>query len=97
MQEIIVKDNKLGLRVFINVVPNLKLIPKDKVESVLSALELQISEHYKKKNRCCQVEISVNEFFQYFFQTRRDPKEQDTHHFHLAETFTSLYARRPFL
>lgn len=54
MQEIIVKDNKLGLMVFINGVPNLKLIPKDKVESVLSALELQISEHYKKKNKGCE-------------------------------------------
>lgn len=51
MREIIVKDNKLRLRVFINGVPDFKLISKDKAESVLSALELHISEHYKKKNK----------------------------------------------
>lgn len=51
MQEIIVKNNNTGLKVFINGVPNLKLIPKDEAENTVIALELQISEFYKKKQK----------------------------------------------
>lgn len=48
MQEITVKDNKTGLRVFINGVPNLRNIPKAEMEVFVSALEKQISTHYEK-------------------------------------------------
>lgn len=48
MQEITVKDNKMGLRVFINGVPNLRNIPKAETEVFVSALEKQISAHYEK-------------------------------------------------
>ena len=49
MKEIIVKNNITGLRVFINGVPNLKLIPKDEAVNTIIALELHIAEYYKKK------------------------------------------------
>ena len=48
VQEIMVKDNKTGLRVFINGVPNLRNIPKAEMEVFVSALEKQISSHYEK-------------------------------------------------
>ena len=50
MQEIEVQDNPLGLKVFINGIPDLKAIPKEKAESILSALEMEISEFYEKVN-----------------------------------------------
>jgi hypothetical protein len=49
VKEIVLKDNMTDLRIFINGVPNLKLIPKDESEVVVSALEEQISEFYKKE------------------------------------------------
>ena len=44
MQEIEVKENLLKLKVFINGVPQIKNIPKEKAESILAALELEISD-----------------------------------------------------
>ena len=38
-----------GLQVFINGVSDLKLIPKEKWDSLITALELQISDYYKKE------------------------------------------------
>lgn len=46
MQEIEVKENPLGLKVFINGKLDLKLIPKEKEESILAALELTVSESF---------------------------------------------------
>lgn len=43
MQEIEV-ENELELKVFINDVPDIKKIPKDIADSIIAALELQISE-----------------------------------------------------
>lgn len=43
MQEIEVKENPLKLKVFISGTPDLKNIPKEKAESILAALELEIS------------------------------------------------------
>ena len=48
MQEVQPKENPLGLKVFINGIPNLKTIPKEKAESIFAALELEISEYYGK-------------------------------------------------
>lgn len=50
MQEIEVQDNPLGLKVFINGIPDLKVIPKEKAESILAALEMEISEFYADVN-----------------------------------------------
>ncbi len=38
-----------NLQVFINGVPDLKLIPKEKWDSFITALELQISDYYKNE------------------------------------------------
>lgn len=43
MQKIESKENILGLKVFINGMPDLKMIPKEKAASMFTALELQIS------------------------------------------------------
>ena len=43
MTEIIIKDNNTGLRVYINGVPNLELIPKDEADGVIAVLELQVA------------------------------------------------------
>ncbi len=40
--------SEINLQVFINGVPDLKLIPKEKWDSFITALELQISDYYKK-------------------------------------------------
>lgn len=50
MQEIEVQDNPLGLKVFINGILDLKAIPKEKAESILAALEMEISEFYADVN-----------------------------------------------
>ena len=47
MQEIEVKENPLKVKVFINGTPELKNIPKEKAESILAALELEICEECK--------------------------------------------------
>lgn len=42
------KASGAGLQVLINGVPDLKLIPKEKWDSFITALELQISDYYQK-------------------------------------------------
>lgn len=44
MQEIETKENPLNLKVYINGIPDLRLMPKDKAENIFAALELEISE-----------------------------------------------------
>lgn len=39
-------ENKLGLKIFINGVPDIKEIPPDKLESLLAVLEMEISKYY---------------------------------------------------
>ena len=48
MQEVQPKENPLGLKVFINGKPDLTAIPKEKAESTLAALELEIFGFYDK-------------------------------------------------
>ena len=50
MEEIIDKDNQSGLRLFINGVPDLKLIPKEQAESILAVLERYISDYIVERN-----------------------------------------------
>ena len=42
-------ENELGLKIFINGVPDIKEIPPDKLESLLAVLEMQISSYYENK------------------------------------------------
>lgn len=57
MQEITVKNNQSGLKIFINGVPQLSLIPKEQIEVVAKALEKRIDEHFDKKSRLQVYEI----------------------------------------
>lgn len=50
MQQIESKENILWLKVFINGVPDLKMIPKEKAASMFTALELQISGQQSSQN-----------------------------------------------
>ena len=49
MQEVQPRENPLGLKVFINGIPDLTVIPKEKAERILAALELEISEHFMER------------------------------------------------
>lgn len=49
MQEIELEENSLKLNVFINGIPELKNIPKEKAESILAALESEICEACKNQ------------------------------------------------
>lgn len=49
MQEVQPKENPLGLKVFINGIPDLNAIPKEKAESILAALESEIAAYYEKR------------------------------------------------
>ena len=42
-------ENELGLKIFINGVPDIKEIPPDKLESFIAVLEMQISKYYEKE------------------------------------------------
>lgn len=51
MKEIMLKNNTTGLRVYINDVPNIKLVPKEEADMVIAALEQQISIFHDKKHK----------------------------------------------
>jgi len=51
MKEIMLKNNKTGLRIYINDVPNIKLVPKEEADMVIAALEQQISIFHDKKHK----------------------------------------------
>lgn len=41
-------ENELGLKVYINGIPDIKEIPPDKLESLLAVLEMEICKYYEK-------------------------------------------------
>lgn len=43
-------ENELGLKIYINGVPDIKEIPPEKLESFLAVLEMKISKYYQKEN-----------------------------------------------
>ncbi|MBQ7912822.1 MAG: hypothetical protein IJ308_03640 [Clostridia bacterium] len=43
-------ENKLGLKIYINGVSDIKEIPPEKLESILAVLEMPISKYYQKEN-----------------------------------------------
>ncbi len=51
MKEIQVKGNDTGIKVFINGVPDLTQIPKNITDTLVTALEMKISEHFENKKR----------------------------------------------
>ena len=46
MEKIEIKENLLGLQVFVNGVPDLTLIPKEKEDMLFNALALEIETFY---------------------------------------------------
>ncbi len=46
MEKIEIKENPLGLQVFVNGVPDLTLIPKEKEDMLFNALALEIETFY---------------------------------------------------
>ena len=44
-------ENELGLKVYINGIPDIKEIPPDKLESLLAVLEMQISKYYETHSK----------------------------------------------
>nr|MBO4518376.1 hypothetical protein [Clostridia bacterium] len=51
MQKIEVKDNPLGLDVYINGVPDISLIPKDLMDAYINALTERLLEIIKNENK----------------------------------------------
>lgn len=47
MEEIVLKNNKTGLKVFINGVPKLENIHKDDLAPMVVKLEMLVSEHFE--------------------------------------------------
>lgn len=41
-------ENELGLKIYINGIPDIKEIPPEKLESLVAVLEMQISKYYEK-------------------------------------------------
>ena len=60
MQEIEVKENSLNVKVFINGIPDLKNIPKEKAESILAALESK----EKAESILAALESEISQFFE---------------------------------
>lgn len=44
-------ENELGLKIYINGVPDINEMPPEKLESLLAVLEMQISKFYEKDNQ----------------------------------------------
>ena len=51
MKEIRVKGNDTGIKVFINDVPDLTQIPKNITDTLVTTMEMQISEHFEQKEK----------------------------------------------
>ena len=49
MKELKVKNNETGLSIYINGIPNLKLIPKEKEDLLISTIEIQMSNYFKNR------------------------------------------------
>lgn len=51
MEEIEVKDNPLGIRVFVNGKPNISNMPEEEFNLFVSSLELRMSEYFEKQSK----------------------------------------------
>ena len=49
MRELKVKNNETGLSIYINGIPNLKLMPREKENALISTLEIQMSNYYTNR------------------------------------------------
>lgn len=51
MKEIKIKNNESGLKIFINDLPNLSLMPIDELDLIIIGIELQMTEYFKHKRK----------------------------------------------
>ena len=51
MEEIKLKNNETGLKVYINGLPNITLMAVEKLNLLISGLEIQISSYFSKKQK----------------------------------------------
>ena len=49
MRELKVKNNETGLSIYINGIPNLKLIPIEEQDLLISTLEMQMTNYFKNR------------------------------------------------
>ena len=47
MEEIIVKGNDTGLKVYVNGVPKIESIPNDEITPLIVSLEIAVSNHFE--------------------------------------------------
>lgn len=57
MREVQIRNNSLGLKVFIDEFPDISLMPASELDLLITDLELAIS-NYAKKKRCSKVKKS---------------------------------------
>lgn len=51
MEEVKIKDNETGLRVYINGLPNIRLMAIEEFNLLISGLEIQMSSYFSKKQK----------------------------------------------
>ena len=68
MRELKVKNNETGLSIYINGIPNLKLIPIEEQDLLISTLEMQMTNYFKNRTH--------NKKFWQHFWTLFDTKGQ---------------------
>ena len=67
MQEMEIKENPLNLKVYVNGIPDLRLIPEEKAEILFSALELEISKLFEQgKAKTISIQAEDNKKILFF-------------------------------
>ena len=54
MKEVKLKSNESDIKIFINGLPDLSLMPKDELELIIVGIELKMTEYFKHKRKKCQ-------------------------------------------
>ena len=52
MEEIEVNDNSLGIKVYVNGIPDINKMPEQEFGLFVSSLELRMSEYFEKLQNC---------------------------------------------
>ena len=52
LEEIEVKDNSLGIKVYVNGIPDINKMPEQEFGLFVSSLELRVSEYFEKLQNC---------------------------------------------
>lgn len=60
MEEIKIKDNETGLKVYINGLPNIRLMAIEKLNLLIAGIEVQMTDYFNKKpkpRQCPKIKI----------------------------------------